>query len=166
VHSLLIAFCQWVENTWLARSILESSWAFPYVQLTHFTGLSLWVGTNVYLDLRLMGVGKTRQTAAQLSEELFVWNWIGLCVAITGGFLLFSISAMTYVNNAAFRTKLGILIPLGIVLHILVQHKARSWGRTDKVPTIGRIAGLCEFLVWLSVITAAVLIPYFSADPS
>jgi len=166
MHGWLFAFCRWVENTPLAVSILESSWAYPYVQLTHFTGLSLWVGTNVYLDLRLMGVGKKRQTAAQLGEELFTWNWIGFCIAITGGFLLFSIAAMTYYRNPAFRTKLGILIPIGIVLHIVVQRKARIWGQTDNVPAIGKLAGLIEFLLWLSVVTAAVLIPYFSADPS
>jgi hypothetical protein len=166
MHDWLMVFCRWVQNTPMAVSILESSWAYPYVQLTHFTGLSLWVGTNVYLDLRLMGVGKKRQTAAQLADELFAWNWIGFCIAVTGGFLLFSISAMTYVRNPAFRMKLGMLIPLGIALHIFVQRKARTWGQTEEIPTLGKLAGLAEFLLWLSVVTAAVLIPYFAADPA
>lgn len=166
MHDLLIVSCRWLQNTPLAIWVLESSWVYPYIQLTHFTGLSLWVGTNVYLDLRLMGVGSKRQTAAQVAEELFVWNWIGFCLAVTGGFLLFSIAAMTYVRNPAFRTKIGILIPAGILLHIVIQRKSRDWGQGEQTSRTGKIAGLVEFLLWLSVVTSAVLIPYFSVDPS
>jgi hypothetical protein len=52
--------------------------------------ISLWLGTNIIVDLRLLGVGKKRQTAAQLSDALFAWNWIGFSVVVLGGFLLFS----------------------------------------------------------------------------
>jgi hypothetical protein len=159
-HSLLI-FCRWLQDTRLAQAILTSSWAFPYVQLTHFTGLSLWVGTNALLDLSLLGVGNKRQNAAQLSEALFVWNWIGFAVAVLGGFLLFSTSAMLYVRNPAFRFKLGLLIPVGLVLHIANQRKARTWGQTQGTPRIAKVAGLAELMLWICVATAAVLIPYF-----
>lgn len=161
----LLAFCRWLENTPLAMNILGSSWAYPYVQLIHFTGLSLWVGTNLALDLRLLGIGRKRQTAAQLSAALFAWNWTGFGIAITGGFLLFSTTAVSYLQDAAFRVKLGMLVPLGLVLHIVNQLKAQDWGQQEDTPTAAKIAGLVELLVWFCVITAAVLIPAYLAEP-
>ena len=161
MYPLLLAFCRWLQETSVAQAVLTSSWAFPYVQLTHFTGLSLWVGTNTLLDLSLLGVGNKRQTAAQLSETLFVWNWIGFVVAVLGGFLLFSTAATLYMRNPAFRIKLGLLIPMGVALHIVNQRKARVWGRTQDTPRIAKVAGLAELMLWICVATAAVLIPYF-----
>ncbi len=165
MHHLIIAFARWIQSTHLGVGILESTWAFPYVQLTHFTGLSLFIGTNLALDLRLMGVGNKSQTAAQLADSLFVWNWVGFAIGITGGFMLFSTAALTYVANPSFDVKLSMLSPAGLALHILNQVKVRTWGETPETPGIAKLAGFVELLLWLSVVSAAVLIPYFAAEP-
>jgi hypothetical protein len=134
-------------------------WFYPFIQLIHFTGLSLWLSTNVALDLRLIGVGSWRRTAAELAQDLFVLNWIGFCIVVTGGFLLFSATATTYIQNGAFLVKLGMLVPTALVFHVIVQSRSRTWGRTAELPAVARLAGLIELLLWLSVVTAAVEIP-------
>jgi len=156
-----MAIAKWLQNTWWALDISGSTWAYPFVQMTHFAGLSLWIGTNLSLDLRLLGVGAKRQTAAQLSEALFAWNWTGFFIAVAGGFMLFSSAATKYIPNPAFEIKLGILVPLGVLWHILVQWQARAREQAERVTPFGRIAGLMELLLWLSVITAAVSIPNY-----
>jgi hypothetical protein len=161
MYRLLLHFCDWLQNTPLALAISGSYWAYPYVQLTHFTGLSLWISTNFAVDLRLLGVGAKRETSAELSQGLFVWNWIGFAIAVTGGFLLFSTAATSFVTNPAFQLKLGLLIPVALVWHIVVQSKSRTWGRTADVPTIAKAAGLIEMVLWFGVATAAVSIPLF-----
>jgi hypothetical protein len=165
MHRLIIEFCRWLQSTRLAMGILESGWVFPYVQFTHFTGLSLWVGTNLLLDLRLMGVGRKLSTLSEFCDALFVWNWVGFCVGILGGFLLFSTSTLSYIQNPAFDIKLGILIPLGLILHVTIQRKARDWSQTEEPPAIAKVAGFVEMALWLSVVSAAVLIPYFAGEP-
>jgi len=119
------------------------------------------MGTNLAVDFRLLGVGRKRQSASQLSDALFVWNWIGFAIALLGGFMLFASAATDYVPNPAFRLKLGILIPLALVLHIVVQRKARAWSETPDTPMIARLAGLIELLLWLAVVIAAVSIPFY-----
>jgi hypothetical protein len=155
MYDLLVTLCNWLQNTRWALALGRSNWAYPFVQTIHFTGLCLWLATTVAVDLHLLGVGKRRQTAAQLSDALFVSNWIGLGIAVLGGFLLFSISAASFVSKPAFRVKLGILIPLGLVLHIVVQRKARAWSTPDTL-AVAKLAGLIELLLWLSVASAAV----------
>lgn len=156
----LVSFGHWLQNRPFALAISGSDWVFPFVQATHFTGLSIWVGTIFAVDLSLLGVGKKSSPPLQLSDALFIWNWIGFGIAVTGGFLLFSTAAETYLTNIAFLTKLGLLIPLGLVLHIVIQQKAPAWEKASETPPLAKIAGCAELLLWLSVATAAVLIPY------
>jgi hypothetical protein len=156
----LVIFGHWLQNRSFALAIAGSDWAYPLVQATHFTGLSLWVGTIVAVDLSLLGAGKKSTPTLQLSDALFIWNWIGFGIAITGGFLLFSVSAETYLTNLAFLTKLGLLIPLGLVLHVVIQRKAPTWEKASETPAMAKVAGFTELLLWLCVATAAVLIPY------
>ena len=103
MYGLLQAFAKWLEGTPWGVGVRTSLWAYPFTQLVHFTGLSIWLGTNLALDLRLLGVGKRRETAAQLRDDLFAWNWIGFCIVVTGGLLLFSSTATTLLVNVAFR---------------------------------------------------------------
>jgi hypothetical protein len=159
--SFFMALAKWLQGTWWALDISGSTWAYPFVQMTHFSGLSLWVGTNLALDLRLLGIGKKRQTASQLSDALFAWNWLGFCIALAGGFMLFASAATKYIPNPAFEIKLGILIPAGIILHIVNQQKSRTWGQTSETPMAAKLSGLLELLIWFSVITAAVSIPNY-----
>ena len=161
--NFFMAIAKWLQNTWWALYISGSTWAYPFVQLTHFTGLSLWIGTNLSLDLRLLDIGSKRQTASQLSAALFAWNWTGLCIAVLGGFMLFSSAATKYVPNPAFEIKLAILVPVGVLWHILVQWHARKWEKGHRVSAFGKTIGLVEILLWFSVITAAVSIPNYDA---
>jgi hypothetical protein len=161
MYQLLVRFCDWLQNTGWALNISGSSWSYPFVQLIHFTGLSLWVGTNVAVDLKLLGMGKKQENPAQLNDALFVWNWIGLLIAVTGGFMLFATAATSFIVNPAFRIKLGMLVPVGIIWHIVVQQKTKKWGQTTDTPGIAKFAGLLELLLWLGVATAAVSIPFF-----
>jgi hypothetical protein len=155
----MVAFSKWLESTPWGEWVRITLWGYPFVQMIHFSGLSLWLGTNVAVDLRLLGLGRGRQTAAELSESLFTCNWIGFCIVVLGGFLLFSATATVFIVNIAFRYKLGIFVPLALAWHIVVQRKTRIWGRTPDVPAVAKFAGLMEILLWLCVITAAVEIP-------
>ncbi|HTU47939.1 MAG TPA: hypothetical protein VMF91_22970 [Bryobacteraceae bacterium] len=161
MSAALMAFAKWLQGTEYAQYISSSDWVYPFVQLTHFTGLSLWIGTDLALDFRLLGLGRKRQTAADLSKSLFAWNWVGFAIAVCGGFSLFASSATKYVINPAFLIKLGILIPCALVVHITNQQKVKMWGAKAEVPGIARCMGLLELVLWLCVVTAAVSIPTF-----
>jgi hypothetical protein len=161
MYQALLAFSKWLEGTWWGTDIRTSLWVYPFIQLIHFTGLSLWLATCVSVDLRLLGAGKSRQTAEELSNAVFAWNWIGFLIVVFGGFLLFSSTGRGYAQNPAFQVKLGIFVPLGLIWHIVVQQKVHTWGKTKDTPAVAKFAGLLEILLWLCVVTAAVEIPNY-----
>jgi hypothetical protein len=128
----------------------------PVVLCVHFVGLSIWLATSLIVDLRLMGVGGRRQTAAELSRGLFSWKWIGFGVAVVGGFLLLSAEATTYAMNTSIRLKLAVLTPLALMWHLMVQRNTRAWTQNEHISAIGKWAGLIEFLFWIAVVAASV----------
>lgn len=160
MHNFMLVVAQWLEDTWWGHLTRESLWAYPVVQLIHFTGLSVWVGTTFALDLRLLGVGNRRATPSEVANELFAWNWIGFCIVLVGGFTLFSGIATSFIANIAFQWKLGFFVPLALIWHVVVQRKARGdWGKMSDAPGAAKLAALVEILMWISVVTAAVEIP-------
>lgn len=156
----LLKFCRWLQNSPVGLAVGGTAWGYPYVQLIHFFGLSSWVGTIVIVDLRLIGIARGPQTAGQLADQLLTLTWTGLGIAITGGFLLFSANATTYIHNAAFQTKLPLIL-LGIVYHAVMQCKVRKWSESPSTPPLAKLAGIAELALWLGVITAAVEIPNY-----
>jgi hypothetical protein len=161
MNETLMSLVKWLEATPWGLLCRESNWAYPYVQLIHFTGLSIWLGTTFALDLRLLGVGYRRATPAQLARDLFVWNWIGFGIVLTGGFILFSALASSFVDNPAFQWKLGMFVPLALAWHIVIQHQARNWGKTQDVPGFAKFGALAEIVIWIGVVVAAVRIPNY-----
>ena len=157
----IVQFADWLQNLPWVLSMAGSTWSYPFIQMTHFTGLSLWLGTNIGLDLHLLGVGKRRQTSAQFLRATIVWNWIGLAIAVLGGLTLFSTAATTFIANPAFETKIFAILPMALAWHIIVQVKTFTWGQSEQVPTVAKFAGLVEILLWVSMATAAADIPYF-----
>ena len=156
MYDAVLAACRWLENTPWGVSIRGSSWLYPVVLWVHFVGLSMWLGTALAIDLRLMGIGAKRQTAVELSKGLFAWNWIGFGIAFVGGFLLLSVEATTYVMNIGFLLKLAVLTPLALIWHVMVQRKIQAWSETERTSALGKWAGLIEFVLWVSVVTASV----------
>ena len=160
MYDLLHALAKWLESTGWA-TVIRTTRIYPYIQLIHFSGLTVWLGSNTIVDLRILGLGQKRQTAAELAEALLPWNWIAFSIVVLGGFLLFSGIGTTYLVNSAFRIKLGILVPLALCWHMVVQRKVRIWGRESETPSIAKLSALIEILLWLSVVTAAVEIPNY-----
>jgi hypothetical protein len=161
MHAALLAFANWIQNTPFILWITTSDHLFPFVQWTHFTGLSLWVGTNLMLDLRLVGFGENLMTPVELTDALFAWNWTGLAIAITGGFTLFACAAVGYIDNPAFRVKIFMILPFALLWHIVVQVATYASGKNKATPSLLKLAGGFEILLWMSVMIAAVWIPNY-----
>ena len=158
MHDALLNFCKWLENTSWALAISRSLWAYPVVQMLHFSGLSLWVGTIAAVDLRFLTPAGRGRPAGEFAHQLVPWTWTGFCIALLGGILLFSASASAFFINPAFRVKFALLL-LGIAYHIVIQRKAPAWGQAASIPPIARLATFLELALWMGVITAAVEIP-------
>jgi uncharacterized protein DUF6644 len=142
------SFYHWLTVSPWAKVMNGPEWMFPVVQSFHFIGFAFSIGTIAIVDLRLLGLGMTRQTAAELHSDLNRWSWIGIAMMLITGPLMFSADAPTYHYNPAFRFKMEVLTAA-----ILYQLTFQRWAVRDKVPPIlAKLAGLVSLALWTLVL--------------
>lgn len=156
--AFLLHFAQWLQQREWALALSGSLWAFPYVQLIHYTGISIWLGTTLMVDMRFLGWVRKKENAAEFTREMMWLNWVGLAIVVTGGFLLFSGNPETYFLNVAFRLKFPLLL-FGILYHGFLQAKQLKWGRSETIPGAAKFWCFTEMLIWLGVVILATRIP-------
>jgi hypothetical protein len=100
----------------------QYSVAYPITVCIHLAGMACGVGTAAIVDLRLLGVGLTRRSSAQLWRDVMPWTLGGLTLAIFSGLLLFSIDPEMYYGNIVFRLKM-LFLSLAIIFYYTMVRK-------------------------------------------
>jgi Family of unknown function (DUF6644) len=137
----LLAWCRWLEQTPLATAISESIWLFPLIEGSHILALPLSVGMILMFDLRLLGLA-LRGPAATLMADVLRWSKLGFIIMFTTGMVLFMTQASKAYWNAFFRTKLLLLLILGVnanVYQIVLYPKMEQWDAIGHTPLGARI---------------------------
>ena len=145
----------WLENTQIATAIRESTWLFPTIETVHVFAIVLVVGTVMIVDLRLLNVSSRARSVTELTREVLPWTWAAFALAALSGGLLFTSSALKYVNNLPFRFKMLLLLLAGVnmvVFHRLTSRSIAGWDRSVP-PTQARVAGGLSLLLWFGVIS-------------
>jgi hypothetical protein len=151
-----LTFFEWLTTSPWANAMNGPEWAFPVVQSIHFIGFALSIGTIAIVDLRLLGMGMRRQTAAQLAADLTPWTYSGLAIMLITGPLLFSADAVVYHYNASFQFKM-VCLSLALLFHFTVHRKAI---RPEGSPVIARLAGGLSLLLWTAVVAGGRMIAF------
>jgi Family of unknown function (DUF6644) len=159
----LLAWCRWLEQTPLATAISESIWLFPLIEGSHILALPLSVGMILMFDLRLLGVAFRNGPAARMMADVVRWSKFGFIIMFTTGVVLFMTQASKAYGNAFFRTKLLLLLILGVnaaVYQIVFYPKMVEWDAIGHTPIGARICGWVSLIGWVSVITCGRTMAY------
>ena len=78
-----------------------NEWAFPVCEILHILGFAIAIGTITMVDLRLLGIGLKKETAADLWKGTFAWTLAGLALVLITGPLIFSSDPNMYLRNAS-----------------------------------------------------------------
>jgi hypothetical protein len=146
----LLELFQWCEQSGIGDTIRRSSWLFPVIEAIHLLGLGVIGGAVLVVDLRLLGLGLRRQSAAQLARDAQPWL-LGslLLMVITGGLLFLSESIKLYYHEA-FWFKMSSLF-LAIVFTFTIQRKVIMAGETQLRPVWSKIVAVVSVLLWSGV---------------
>lgn len=94
----------WVRSTGLAAFVLGHGWLWPTMEILHYLGLSLLLGTVGLFDLRVLGMAKEIPPAAL--HRLIPWGVAGYIVNVLTGIAFFFGYPEQYAYNRAFHWKL------------------------------------------------------------
>ena len=159
----ILSACEWLEHTAVAVVVRESLWGFPILVGLHLMGIALSVGTLVWFDLRLLGIGLTRVAVSNVYRRLMPWAFAGFVVMFVTGGLLFSGYATAAYGNAYFRVKVIALVLAGLNAlryHLVTERTIATWDRAELPPPAARLAGGASIVLWTVVILMGRMISY------
>jgi len=138
----------WLEQTSLAMwiGLSDSFFAYPLILLLHTIGLTLIVGINLVVALRVLGVSP--QIPLSELEELFPLMWVGLFMNAFTGVLLFMAKATQFIVNPAFYFKMISIVAAVSIFLVMRRH------------TNNRILALASIGFWLLAITGGRAMAY------
>jgi hypothetical protein len=99
----------WLEKSPLGQLIQGNLYIFPIIEVFHLIGLAVLGGTVLLVNLRLLGWGLTRQSAAQLQQDVRPFMRGAIALSLFSGFLLFSSEATKCYYHPAFWYKMSFL---------------------------------------------------------
>lgn len=159
----LVRFVEWLGTTSWSIQLHESRYVFLLVLMIHVLTLSLFVGTAVMIDLRLLGRTMVRVPVSQVIARLLPWNELGFAVMIVTGTLLFYAAPLARYENIFFRLKMAALL-LAVVNIWLFRRTAYrridEWDLDPVPPRRVRMVGALSLILLGIVITAGRMMAY------
>lgn len=153
-------FYAWIEHTALSIWIRESLsiLAFPGILTLHTLGLALLAGTQVAIDLRLLGVAPMLPIAPL--ERFFGVSWYAFWVSfVTGGLLVVAYPTKAF-SNPLFYLKLA-LIALATWTAVRIRKVlATVAAGCDAGPAPARRLAAASLLLWTGAIVSGRLLAY------
>jgi hypothetical protein len=146
----LLPFFEWGYDTTIGEAVRESTWLFPVIEACHLLGLGLTVGAVLIVDLRLLGVGLSRQPVAQLSANTQPWLLGSLILMVTSGSLLFLSEAIKCYHSFPFWVKMTSLF-LVLLFTFTVRRRVTRTGLASDRPLLGRLTALVSLGLWFGV---------------
>jgi len=151
-----------LEQSGFGTAIRRSHVLYPAANIGHIVLLVFFAGAVAIMDARLLGGA----VAAPLSSLLVAARRIAV-VALLGmiatGFILFSADASKVAVNAAFQTKM-LLIVAALANVAIYEFGARrtveALAPGDAVPLRARAAGALSIMMWVSVAACGRAIAY------
>lgn len=116
----------------------QSGLAFSVLGSIHLVGIVCTLGAVAMMNLRLLGVG-TDSSPARVWRETLPLTVGGLTIAITSGFLLFTIALQEYFENGAFRFKMGFLVAAIVFYFTIVRSAAKRDRSASAVAVISLV---------------------------
>lgn len=144
-------------SLWLRES--ESIFGFYFILLFHTFGLSLLVGANAIMDLRLLGA------APDLPVRSLTWlfriMWIGFAINATTGVLLLIAYPTKTLTNPMFYVKLT-LIALALLIATRIKTRLFDDSSMDEAVMVAKVRPLAKWslALWIGAITAGRLLAY------
>ena len=153
----LLEIFHWLEYTPLLVAMRSSPWLFPTIATVHLLGLAIIGGAVLVVDLRLLGLGLTRQPVARLARDTEPLLLIGIATMLLTGPWLFMCFATKYYYLTAFWLKLaalGVVLLLAFTIRRRVVRSSRTGGAAPKLVAVTSLS------LWLTVALGGRLIGF------
>ena len=149
------AFFNTIEQTSFSIWIRESPslFAFYFILLFHAFGLSMVVGANTIVDLRLLGVAPS--VPLKPLKGLFRIMWAGLTINVLTGLLLLFAYPTKALTNPVFYAKLTLIALAAITMQRISVRVFGNAGLSEPdMMAKGKTMAILSLVFWASAVSA------------
>ena len=137
-----------LERGPIGDTIRNSYWLFPAIEAVHLIGLALLGGAVIVVDLRLLGMGLTRQSIKQVTASASPYLLGGLTIMFATGIPLALSEMIKLYYNRSFWVKVTALT-IALVFTYTIKHPLI---RTELAPRVVLfLFGLVSLTLWFTV---------------
>ena len=155
VPAILNTIEQTSFSTWIRES--PSLFAFYFILLFHTVGLSMVVGANAVVDLRLLGVAPSLPLKPM--KRLFNVMWTGLGINVLTGLLLLFAYPTKALTNPVFYAKMTLIaLSVAVMTWISVRVFGDAKLTESEMMATGKTLAIFSLVLWASAITAGRLL--------
>lgn len=156
---MLLPLFAWMEQV----GVFEASiYIAPVMNIVHLLSMVVFIGANVVVDLRLLGVGLTRLPAAVVMRDAAPWFWGGFAGLVATGVPAMMAVATELYGNSVFWVKMAALAA-GVMLAVAVRGRG-SPPDAGAVTAASRCVGAVSMVLWLCVAALARLVMIVPGD--
>jgi len=148
-----VQFLAWIESTAFSSWIRESPslLVFPAFLIVHSFGMAFLAGTNIALNLRVIGFAPTVPLPSM--QRFFPILWFGFVINLISGLLLLISYPTKALTNPVFYVKLGCIV-VAMILMVLIRKRVILEGQS------GKAMAILSTVLWLVAIAAGRLLAY------
>src|SRR5438552_14874858 len=158
-----LAFFGWLADTSWSVDLHESQYAYPLIESIHVWAMSVFFGSVVMFDLRLLGWTMRKVPASEVVSRLLPLTIAAFVVMVISGTLLFFAIPLRSYQNIFFRGKMLLLLLAGLnvwFFHSRIYPKFAAWDIAAVPPRRARIAGACSLVLWIGIVFSGRMIAY------
>jgi hypothetical protein len=143
-------FFDWHTTSWLGITVNDSIWLFPAIETVHILAMAIMFGGLLMLNLRLLGLGMTRQSLPTLAKTLMPFvNW-GLILMLLSGYGMFASGGLKYYSNDGFKFKMAVLAAV-LVFQYTIFTRVVKQDDAQRNKLFGGTTALVSFALWFLV---------------
>lgn len=147
----------------LARSwgvfVQDHSWVWPTCETVHFVGLCLLFGVVLIVNLRILGIGKTLLSFADL-YQLLPLGMLGFGLNLVTGMMFFVATPEQYTGLLFFLKMTLVAAGALNLLYFMLVRIPRNIGYGDGAGTWTKVMAATAILIWMAVVFCGHMLPW------
>ncbi len=151
----------WLNSTALNKFIMSEAWLWPSLEIAHFFGLCLLLGSLIIFDLRMIGIAKA--VPLKSIETFMTVALIGFLINLFTGIIFIVGDPDRYIPNIAFRLKMLLMVVAGLNVAYYMRRlrpQVLDGIEGDEISGGARYVAALSLFLWTSIIVLGRIIPY------
>jgi hypothetical protein len=156
------ALIDFLNATAINAFIQQNAWVWPTMEMIHFAGLCMLLGSLLIIDLSVIGFA--RDIPLKIVDKFIIVTLIGFGLNAITGTLFFIGDPDRYAVNIAFRIKIVLIAIAGLnALYFTFRVRPKIEAGANNFRDLGteaRLSTALSLTLWTSIIVLGRFIPY------